>query len=349
MAFSFPTPSDEFNDFSIFQHDSAVDFLAVAYPTLQQHEHSSNIVLAHALNRAPAEYVLTACQFLTDGEVQLPSLKPPRRASNFWLTVWSSLPNAKPVLEIVLSCLHWELGNYPIFLWTPVDQSRMSSRWLAPRTIAIAMYLHSCVDSGRIFSVFGTKSLTNSFAGAWSKLTRIEIALEPMYTCFFLYCTPQSLTPSTSDAGGKARRATISDLHMTARLCQEFTDDSYYPLSISDATIEAQQLIHRGQLWVYETTTGEIASICAVARTSWHVSAITKVYTTPKWRRNGFGQDLVREVTRLLFKCGKHGVVLYVGCDNGAQRIYGRVGFLRELDVEICSELGFVGLDRGHW
>jgi hypothetical protein len=132
-----------------------------------------------------------------------------------------------------LSCLHWELGNYPIFLWTPVDQSRMSSRWLAPRTIAIAMYLHSCVDSGRIFSVFGTKSLTNSFAGAWSKLTRIEIALEPMYTCFFLYCTPQSLTPSTSDAGGKARRATISDLHMTARLCQEFTDGSVSTTQIS--------------------------------------------------------------------------------------------------------------------
>lgn len=68
-------------------------------------------------------------------------------------------------------------------------------------------------------------------------------------------------------------------------------------MSAAKAITEARELIEKGQLWVYEVNE-EIASICAVARTSLHVSAITKVYTTPKWRRRGFAQDLVHDVTQ---------------------------------------------------
>lgn len=50
-------------------------------------------------------------------------------------------------------------------------------------------------------------------------------------------------------------------------------------------------------MWVYEAM-GEIGSICAVTRNSSMVSAITKVYTTPKWRRRGFAEHLVRQVTQ---------------------------------------------------
>lgn len=49
-----------------------------------------------------------------------------------------------------------------------------------------------------------------------------------------------------------------------------------YPLSLADATAEARQLIDKGQLWV-GTLMGEVASICAVTRSSLNVSAITKV------------------------------------------------------------------------
>jgi predicted GNAT family acetyltransferase len=62
---------------------------------------------------------------------------------------------------------------------------------------------------------------------------------------------------------------------------------------------EAVELIRKGQLWLLsETATGEIASICAVTRTSLNVSGITKVYTTPQWRRHGFAQELVSEVAQ---------------------------------------------------
>lgn len=58
---------------------------------------------------------------------------------------------------------------------------------------------------------------------------------------------------------------------------------------------------------------------------------------------------------RLLFRFKKDSVVLYVGHENSAQRVYDRVGFAglcgkpKPDGVEDSLELGFVGADRGHW
>ena len=107
------------------------------------------------------------------------------------------------------------------------------------------------------------------------------------------------------------------------------------------------------------------------------MSAITKVYTTRRWRRRGFAEHLVRYVTRrlvvshrrflfdtnlhphfisLLFECGKRSVTLYVGHNNNAQSVCDRVGFVglcgkgRVNGVEDSMELGLVtGAPRGHW
>ena len=67
-------------------------------------------------------------------------------------------------------------------------------------------------------------------------------------------------------------------------------------MSIDRAKIEAKELIAKGQLWVYAVG-GEVTTICAVTRNTHRVSAITKVYTTPKWRRRGCAEFLVRYVT----------------------------------------------------
>ena len=59
--------------------------------------------------------------------------------------------------------------------------------------------------------------------------------------------------------------------------------------------------------------------------------------------------------SRLLFDVKKESVVLYVGHENSAQRVYDRVGFAglcgkhKPDGVEDSLELGFVGADRGHW
>ncbi|KAF7337486.1 N-acetyltransferase domain-containing protein [Mycena sanguinolenta] len=332
----------------VVQHGEATEFLDVAYPTLRLHESSANILLAHALARAPVETVLTECQFIDDTDVQfLPSPTQPFRSNNFWLTVWSQRAKSPPVLDLALSCLESSSSKYPVFIWTPAKMGMQSPQWLDPRVRAMAAYLQVCVDHERVFAAFGPSMLVTTFADVWAGLTGFQINPQPLYKAFSAVCTPQDIKVTATAEQCGARKATIHDLDAAARLCQEFASSSEYPLDLPDATAEARQLIDKGQLWV-GTLMGEIESICAVARSSLHVSAITKVFTTPDARRNGLAQTLVKEVTSRLFKSGKHSVMLYVGCDNQAQRVYDRVGFQIQ-HADIWLELGFVGTNPGHW
>ncbi|KAF8215922.1 hypothetical protein K438DRAFT_1901685 [Mycena galopus ATCC 62051] len=338
-----PSQSNE-EKIVVLQHDQAADFLASAYPTLRLHEASANILLAHALVRAPVESVLTECKFITSADVQAKhTSSQPVSAPNLWLTVWLQRPKFPPVLELALSCI----GTYPVFMWTPVEPGLQSSQWLDSRIRAVAAHLHACIAPERVFAAFGTTALVTTFADAWTGLTGIQIDAKPLYKAFSALCTRQTIKMNTSAEKCGARRATMHDVEAAGKLCQEFANCSEYPMNLADATAEAQQLIEKGQLWV-GTLMGEIASICAVTRSSLHVSAITKVFTTPNARRNGLAQALVQEVTGRLFDSGKHSVVLYVDCDNRARRVYERVGFQIE-DVEIWLELGFVGTIAGHW
>ncbi|KAK7063988.1 N-acetyltransferase domain-containing protein [Favolaschia claudopus] len=332
----------------VVQHSTAVDFLGIAYPTLRLHESSANILLAHALARAPTEFVLTECQFINTTEVQLPpSSSPPLPASNFWLTVWSEHAKSAPVLDMALSCIESSTGKYPLFMWTRPAVDMRSSQWLNTRVGRVTAHLHGCVPLERVFAVFGPTALVTSFAKAWAELTHFKINPEPLYKAFLASCASQELTTSVPAAHCGARKATMKDVEAAGKLCQQFANGSAYPLSLADATAEAQQLINKGQLWV-GIFNGVIASICAVTRSSLHVSTITKVFTAPEARRNGVAQTLVGEVTRRLFDSGKHSVVLYVACDNSAQRVYERVGF-RMQTTDVWLELGFVGTHPGHW
>ncbi|KAH9964259.1 hypothetical protein BC827DRAFT_63174 [Russula dissimulans] len=280
----------------------------------------------------------------------------------FWLTVWSSpSPFIPPTLDVVLSCLSWKLGDYPIFLWTPKNPTSISQSWLAPRIELLAERLLEMVPPQRVFSIFGMTQLVKSFTHYWSDLVKCPIEPEPFYAAFYSFCNPETFKESSSGddslpRGDSIRRAKTEDLAAVAQLCKEFADDSvYFPLEMDAATIEARELISNGLIWIYESE-GEVTSVCAVTRSTQNVSAITKVFTTPKWRRRGFAEHLVRNVTRrLLVDCGKRSVTLYVGHDNCAQRVYDRVGYVglcgkKVNGVEDSLELGLVtGAPRGHW
>ncbi|KAJ7070784.1 hypothetical protein C8F01DRAFT_1077184 [Mycena amicta] len=270
----------------VLQHLSAVEFLSAAYATLCRHELSANIVLAHALSRVPAEYVLTECQFPNESEIQPTTTTLPVAAENFWLTVHvsSQSSSSKPVLEVVVSCLSSSMGTYPIFLWGST---------LPRRTSAVVSFLQGCLDPKRVFAVFGPTGLADAFAQSWTLLTDFHIRQEPLYDALFASCSPQALTPVASSRS--IRKATHMDIDAVARLCEEFSNGSSYPLDAFQAKVEAAELVEKGLIWVCETTTKEIATICAVTRSSLRVSAITKVCTLPEWRCHGFAQDLVHE------------------------------------------------------
>ncbi|KAN0133318.1 hypothetical protein V8E53_009042 [Lactarius tabidus] len=356
----------------VVHHDSAADFLSATFPTLRRHEESANIVFAHALKLLGSEAALTGCHFINESDVNSwwkqrtrtaqSTVARPRVKGNepFWLTVWSSpSPFIPPTLDIVLACVRGTLGDYPIFLWTPKTSTPMSNSWLKPRTELLAERLVDIVPPRRVFSVFGMTPLVKSFTRFWSDLVKCPIEPEPFYAAHYTYCNLKTFKEAIGPlpSGDNIRRANVEDLASVTQLCKEFADDSvYFPLEIDAAVIEARKLTSEGLIWIYESE-GEVTSICAVTRSTQNVSAITKVFTTPKWRRRGFAEHLVRNVThRLLVDCGKRTVTLYVGHSNSAQRVYDRVGYVglcgkeKVHGVEDSLELGLVtGAPRGHW
>jgi len=391
------TPDRSSANILVVHHDSAAHFLSATFPTLRRYEESSNIVFAHALKLLGSEAALTGCHFTNESDVSTwwkQETRPPSSSSPghvigprasygrartitatttttvaasgnepFWLTVWSSpSPFIPPTLDVVLSCLSWKLGDYPIFLWTPKNPTSVSPSWLTPRIEVLAERLLEMVPPQRVFSIFGMTQLVKSFTHYWSSLVHCPIEPEPFYAAYYSFCNPETFKESSSGddtlpRGDSIRRARTEDLAAVAQLCKEFADDSvYFPLEIDAATVEARELISNGLIWIYESD-GEVTSICAVTRSTQNVSAITKVYTTPKWRRQGFAEHLVRNVTRrLLVDCGKRSVTLYVGHNNSAQRVYDRVGYVglcgkeKVNGVEDSLELGLVtGAPRGHW
>ncbi|KAG9314131.1 hypothetical protein JVU11DRAFT_4916 [Chiua virens] len=352
---TFPAPSEV----RVHAHYSPKSFLAVAYPTLCKNERSSNIILANALKKVSVEDALTGCQFVTQSEVapDAPSTEEP--GESLWLTLWSTSPQGTAELDLVLACHRAGQHELPVFLWATQLKMLASPQWLAPRVTALADRLASYVPPTRVFSVFGMSTLVKSFGKYWTNLTGFQVEPQPFYTAYLTYCTKETITDSDVELplGDVIRRGTMSDIEGIAKLGKGFADDSiHFPLSIDLARDEARELVSKGQLWLYETSDA-IAAICAVTRSSIKASAITKVYTCPTWRRRGFAEHLVRRVTQQLLDCGKESVLLYVGHENSARRVYHRVGFVglgettEELpeDVEDALELGFIGANRGHW
>lgn len=220
----------------VVQHDSASDFLTAAYPTMRRHEASSNIVLAHALKQVTTEAAMTGYQCMSDTDVEdwlssadESSMTPHSTSSPLWLTLWSrSSSTSSYSLDIVLSCIDWTLGEYPIFLWTPHTDKAALPCWTEPRIEQMAQHLRDCVIPERVFSVFGFTPLVKIFSKLWSSITGNAIEPEPFYSAYFSYCNAATFRPSKSilPDGHRLRRATLGDLEQVAQLCKEFADDS---------------------------------------------------------------------------------------------------------------------------
>jgi hypothetical protein len=240
------TPVHSSANVLVVHHPSAVDFLAATFPTLRCHEESANIVFAHALKLLGSEAALTGCHFTNESDVSSwwkeeesrtssshvvgdPKAKAIGNSEQFWLTVWSSpSPFIPPTLDIVLSCVSWTLGDYPIFLWTPKNLTSISSSWLLPRVELLAGHLLDIVPPRRVFSIFGMTPLVKSFARYWSDLVKCPIEPEPFYAAYYSYCNPETFKESNDPLprGDNIRRANIEDLAAVAQLCKEFADDS---------------------------------------------------------------------------------------------------------------------------
>jgi len=309
---------------TVVQHRTASDFLSATHSHLLDNERSSNIVFAHALKRLRKEAgsALTTPRDVEDW-LRFPRHRVPDDPNALWLTVWSvDSTNNTTTLDLVLSCLDWTLGNYPIFLWSPRPEDKT---WLIPRVTNLTNRLLECVPPERVFSVFGMTWIVKTFSEYWTGLTGHEVVSEPFYAALLSSCTESTFIGSSFrlPPGHVIRLAAKSDVESVAQLCKEFGDDSvslfllnrpsskgcrliltfqsplqvYFPMTLDQGRIEAQELIKNAQVWVYDVN-GECSTICAVTRTTYNISCITKVYTTPRFRRMRCAENLVRHVTR---------------------------------------------------
>jgi hypothetical protein len=223
---------------AVVRYNSAKDFLSATYPDLCRRERSSGIVFAHALKRLTFE---AGRKFSTEDDVRdwlrshILSHSSTPESSSFWLALWSHQgPGRQPSLDLVLSCLDWTLGDYPIFLWTPNAPEMIDNTWLVPRITKLAQNLLSCVPPERVFSVFGMSSLVNAFAGVWANSTGFQVEEEPFYAAYLSYCTAATFVESKSQLspGHEMRPAIMGDLGSIAQLCKEFADDSVCPCRV---------------------------------------------------------------------------------------------------------------------
>lgn len=222
-------------------HTSGTDFLLDAYPKLQEHEATSNIILAHAMEYVEAEQA-NIIELTTDTVAVQPRkdqrnpLLPP--SGYFWFSSWEVGQRRflkPPKLIIVLSCLSWELGDYPIFLWSSDKPSNLRDGSLRNDHIAaLAKALANFVPKERVFAIFGQTVLVEAFASQWTQLG-VEQIEEPIYSALLSCCNIDTLKArgaTVLPTSHNIRRCVVEDLRSDnllqalSHMCKGFADES---------------------------------------------------------------------------------------------------------------------------
>ncbi|KAG8881143.1 hypothetical protein FRB97_009839 [Tulasnella sp. 331] len=320
---------------------------------LQAHEINTHIILSYILAQLTREQAASTSQ----QPVPLPSL---------WIAVWttcSHMPQNR-TLDLIIALTAGPVGPRPLFIASPHTSSTLTSIFLRPRIDRLITELLDGapeVPVDRIFSVFGSRRLTQYFVATWSRQVQVSPTDSPYMSATYRICTSDTLigaVPQRTD--GVSRLATTQDLDRVSELLQSrSTEIGPYILNGQTARLEAQSLISTNQLYVCESRTsvsGVITSIAAVERTSANVASVNKFYTSSQHRNQGFGSKLLSSVCQfLLHRQGRSAVVIYLSDgSSAADTVTQRVGF-RNVNVGVHGadrdwlEQGFQDMNLGHW
>ncbi|QRV80444.1 GNAT family acetyltransferase [Ceratobasidium sp. AG-Ba] len=330
----------------VLTHTTATDFLDATEHILQEHSLTSNIIYPFAI-KARASERLPVSNARGPAYWSAPRQAPTKAPRQFWLTQWTSRGAstvAPPTLDFVVAVTDNQFGGYPVFFWSPHPSSDMTNAFLSVRIQAMITHLLRAAPAERVFSVFGQDPVVEAFTSMWTQYTGKIPEQEVFYAAKFSFCTPRRFS--------------------RLRLSPPDTRSGSLPLPISSNALNCartQSMIGAKQLWVYDTPQGIATIVASTRRTTDAVASINKVYTPPAHRGKGCARALVAHVTNALLSgadgSSKHyAVVLYVGHDNSAARVYHRVGYQglsedapRPREVENWLEIGFQGTNRGHW
>ncbi|KAI9060558.1 hypothetical protein FKP32DRAFT_1577631 [Trametes sanguinea] len=328
---------------SVFYHPSS--FPPSVWSALEKDPRSSNIIYATAAKLVQSDASLASC--------------------NLW-TVCQTVGQNSEVM-FVLSCTRGPIGDYPIFIYTPLSRDVLTDDFLNLPILSMVRALQANVSPERVFSVFALDAVADKFAATWTAETGVRLADQPIYYHAKLLCCTKVTIGNIAheeNTSVQMRPAREADITALARLCHGFASTSEpFVLTEQQALYEASMLIRKGEAWVYAIPgrqaghEAEITCMVAVSRTTETVSAITKVFTAPNWRGHRHAQHLVHFVCASLLQAHES-IVLFVSHNNhAAEKVYRRVGFVNHSsskDNSVADSWKELGFDRevaqlGHW
>ncbi|CAE6459875.1 unnamed protein product [Rhizoctonia solani] len=353
--------------YDICVHTSASDFLeAAGHALLADQERRSNLILAHALERASREATHTG---IGASAVTL-GLAPHERSKawwarryspsqpttdvgrDFWVTCWTvqspvvnttrSLEQAStahaarlPTLDFAVSVL----SSDPVFIFTPHPASSLTSSFLAPRIGRLVQRLAQYMPVARMSRLFALYPVAEMIAEAWTAHTGVPRVPENQCNAFSTFCTVATFSgvPHLPD-GHRVTLAGAAQILRVARIYHDFeTEQALHPISYDQACQKIERMIRQGQVWVYEypvlntsRTRVEYHDICAIAALTRHtptVAAISSIYTLPLVRGKGIAGQLVGRICDHVFALNKSAVLFVPQGNTTASNLLGRIGF----------------------
>ncbi|CAE6518372.1 unnamed protein product [Rhizoctonia solani] len=321
--------------YDICVHASATDFLEAAeHALLADQERRSNLILAHALERASWEAhtgigASTGTLGLAPHERSKawwarrysPGQPTVEVGRDFWVTCWtvqipvtsSARPSEAtsvahavrlPTLDFAVSIL----ASDPIFVFTPHLAASLSASFLAPRAGRLVQKLAQHMPAGRMSRLLALYPVAETIAEAWTAHTGIPRAPESQCNVFSTFCTVATFSGTRPlPDGHRVVLAGTSQLSQVARMYYDFeTELALHPISNEQARQKVERMIQQGQLWIYEypvlntsKTHIDHYNICAIAALIRHtpaVAAISSIYTLPSARDKGIAGHLVGQI-----------------------------------------------------
>ncbi|CAE6529058.1 unnamed protein product [Rhizoctonia solani] len=347
-------------------HTSATDFLEAAeHALLADQERRSNLILAHALERASWEahtgigasattlgwppYERSKAWWARRYSPGQPTVEVGR---DFWVTCWtvqtpvtSSARSPEtasaahttrlPTLDFAISIL----ASDPIFVFTPHLATSLSPSFLAPRAGRLVQRLAQHMPAARMSRLFALYPVAETIAEAWTAYTGIPRAPESQCNVFSTFCTVATFSGvQPLPDGHRVVLGNSSQVSHVARLYYDFeTELALHPTSNEQARQKVERMIQQRQLWIYEypvlnaaKTHIECYNICAIAALARHtpaVSAISSIYTLPSTRGRGIAGHLVGQICNHVFAINKSAVLFVPQGNTAASNFLGRVGF----------------------
>ena len=102
---------------------------------------------------------------------------------HIWLVLYSTTQQLN--IHYIASCTNGSMGRYPLFIYTPIQYSRLSSERYESRNVAamrlLVTNLLAHVPPSRVYSVFGQEILVDIFSRLWTQRTQIQALEDPYY------------------------------------------------------------------------------------------------------------------------------------------------------------------------